>query len=140
MAPEQIQGQARPASDQYSLGVVVYEWLAGRRPFEGTATEVAMQHVMKFPPSLVLDVPMLSREVEQIVFRALAKNPSDRFVSVQAFAEAFEQASQESSAPTVSLPAPSFLPLRQEWVEEPSISGAPPAAQPLSAQPPPGME
>ena len=38
MAPEQIEGHPRPASDQYALGVVVYEWLCGARPFEGSAT------------------------------------------------------------------------------------------------------
>src|SRR6266699_6121593 len=40
MAPEQIEGHPRAASDQYSLGVVVYEWLCGERPFEGSVTEV----------------------------------------------------------------------------------------------------
>ena len=36
MAPEQIQGKPRPASDQYALGVIVYEWLSGSRPFQGS--------------------------------------------------------------------------------------------------------
>jgi serine/threonine protein kinase len=40
MAPEQIQAQARPASDQYALAIVVYEWLCGTRPFEGSYTEI----------------------------------------------------------------------------------------------------
>ena len=44
MAPEQIEGHPRPASDQYALGVVVYEWLCGERPFEGSASEVMAQH------------------------------------------------------------------------------------------------
>ena len=43
MAPEQLQGQPCPASDQYALGVVVYEWLSGTRPFHGTFQEVALQ-------------------------------------------------------------------------------------------------
>src|SRR5215472_12802084 len=51
MAPEQIQKQARPASDQYSLAVVVYEWIAGCCPFKGTAMKVATQHRTKTPPS-----------------------------------------------------------------------------------------
>src|SRR6516162_9384556 len=38
MAPEQIEGHPRPASDQYALGIVVYEWLCGERPFEGSMT------------------------------------------------------------------------------------------------------
>src|SRR5215470_1063421 len=44
MAPEQIEGHPRPASDLYALGVVVYEWLCGSRPFEGSASEVMVQH------------------------------------------------------------------------------------------------
>jgi len=94
MAPEQFEGQARPASDQYSLAVVVYEWLTGRRLFKGTLAELAMQHETEPPPSLIAQVPMLPRAVEQAVFRALEKNPRDRFVTVQAFADALERASQ----------------------------------------------
>ena len=45
MAPEQIQGKPRPASDQYSLGIVVYEWLSGERPFHGSLTEMVGQHL-----------------------------------------------------------------------------------------------
>jgi len=44
MAPEQIKGHPRAASDQYALGVVVYEWLCGARPFEGSLTEVMIRH------------------------------------------------------------------------------------------------
>jgi outer membrane protein assembly factor BamB/serine/threonine protein kinase len=105
MAPEQIQGQARAASDQYSLGVVVYEWLIGRRPFEGTAAEVALQHMMKLPPSLVAQVPTLSRAVDEVIFKALAKDPKDRFVTVQDFAAALEQAVRR--VPDIF---PSFMP------------------------------
>ncbi|MBV9688961.1 MAG: protein kinase [Ktedonobacteraceae bacterium] len=105
MAPEQIQGQARAASDQYSLGVVVYEWIAGRRPFEGTAAEVTMQHMMKPPPSLVAQAPTLSRAVDEVVLKALAKDPKDRFVTVQDFAAALEQATRQ--VPDIF---PSFIP------------------------------
>src|SRR2546430_2925198 len=45
MAPEQIQGKPRLASDQYALGVVVYEWISGDRPFLGSFTEIASQHI-----------------------------------------------------------------------------------------------
>src|SRR6266566_922267 len=44
MAPEQIQSQARPNSDQYAIGVVVYEWLCGTRPFQGSFAEIAVKH------------------------------------------------------------------------------------------------
>jgi len=88
MAPEQIQAHPRPASDQYSLGVVVYEWLCGDRPFHGTLTEVAVQHTTMPPPSLREKVPTISPDVEQVVTTALAKDPKQRFGSVLAFATA----------------------------------------------------
>ncbi len=95
MAPEQIQGKPRPASDQYSLAVVIYEWLCGRRPFVGTTlVEFAMQHLQNPPPPLRSLVPELSPIVEQVVLTALAKDPKQRFATVQAFATAFELACQ----------------------------------------------
>jgi len=71
MAPEQIQGKPRPASDQYALGIMTYEWLCGERPFNGTAIEIAMQHALTPPPSLREKVPTISPEVEQVVMTAL---------------------------------------------------------------------
>ena len=91
MAPEQIQGHARPASDQYALGVVVYEWLCGNRPFQGTFTEIAVQHAMKPPPPLRLYLPTLPIEIEHVVMTALQKDPQQRFPSVHEFAREFER-------------------------------------------------
>jgi eukaryotic-like serine/threonine-protein kinase len=92
MAPEQIQGRPRPASDQYALAVVVYEWLSGVRPFYGSFTEVCAQHVLAPPPPLREKVPTIAPEVEQVIMTALAKDFRERFVNVQAFATALEQA------------------------------------------------
>ncbi len=50
MAPEQHLGKPRRASDQYALAVVVYEWLAGVRPFQGTPPELVSQHLYASPP------------------------------------------------------------------------------------------
>jgi serine/threonine protein kinase/streptogramin lyase len=94
MAPEQLQGYAQPASDQYALGIVIYEWLTGARPFQGSFLETATQHVLRPPPPLHDKVPGVSPLVEQVVLTALAKDPKSRFASVQAFAHALEQASQ----------------------------------------------
>jgi WD40 repeat protein len=91
MAPEQIQGKPRPASDQYALGIVVYEWLSGDRPFHGSFTELCAQHMFASPPSLQQKISTISPEVEQVVQTALAKDPHQRFASVQAFATALEQ-------------------------------------------------
>ncbi len=49
MAPEQIQGRPRAASDQYALGIVIYEWLCGERPFHGSFSEIATQHILAPP-------------------------------------------------------------------------------------------
>lgn len=92
MAPEQIHGKPRPASDQYALGIVVYEWLCGQRPFTGTTVELITQHTVTPPPLLRARVPNLPDEVEQVLFTALQKDPSQRFSSIQAFANAFQQA------------------------------------------------
>ncbi|MFL5698564.1 MAG: protein kinase domain-containing protein [Ktedonobacteraceae bacterium] len=94
MAPEQIQAHPRPASDQYSLAIVVYEWLTGERPFHGSFTEIAIKHSVVPPPPLREKLPTISPVIEQVVLTALAKDPKERFGSVQAFANALEQASQ----------------------------------------------
>ncbi len=99
LAPEQVHGKPRPASDQYALGVVVYEWLCGRHPFGGTPIEVAMQHLSAPPLPLRDLVPDLSPAIEEVVLRALAKEPGQRFPSVQDFATALERACQEAVSP-----------------------------------------
>jgi serine/threonine protein kinase len=110
MAPEQVQGKPRPASDQYALGIVVYEWLSGTRPFHGSFTEIATQQVLALPPALREKVPTISQEVEQVVLTALAKDPKQRFASVLAFATALEQASQTIQSPSIRLQPPTSSP------------------------------
>jgi len=94
MAPEQNQGKPCPASDQYALAVVIYEWLCGVKPFHGSYMAVAVQHLQAPPPPMREKMPTISPDVEMVVLRALAKDPNQRFGSVQAFANAFEQACQ----------------------------------------------
>src|SRR6266849_4041714 len=96
MAPEQIRGKPSFASDQYALGIVVYEWLCGVRPFEGSMTEVMVQHLTMPPPALREKDPSLPEAVEAVVLKALAKEPADRYGSVPLFAQALEQASAVS--------------------------------------------
>lgn len=91
MAPEQLQGKPCPASDQYALGIMAYEWLCGEYPFHGTPSEIAMQHLHEPPPSLCGKVPTLSPAIEQVVLRALAKEPQSRFGHVFDFAQKLEQ-------------------------------------------------
>jgi len=105
MAPEQIDGMPRPASDQYSLAIVVYELLCGNRPFQGPMFQIIQQHKMLSPPPLSEKIPTISSEIEQVVMRALSKDPGQRFSSVLEFAHALEQASLSPPEPiTASLP------------------------------------
>ena len=97
MAPEQLLGKPTRASDQYALGVMVYEWLTGRPPFLGTTLQLSMQHIQTAVPPLRQYSFMLPQLVEDVVLRALAKNPEDRFVCVSAFADALELAVEQSA-------------------------------------------
>jgi predicted ATPase/serine/threonine protein kinase len=88
MAPEQLQGHPCFASDQYSLAIVAYEWLTGRRPFTGSPWQLIQQHLEAAPPSLRELNPSVSLVAEAVVLRALAKDPRERYVSVHSFAHA----------------------------------------------------
>jgi serine/threonine protein kinase len=92
MAPEQFLGRPSPASDQYSLGIVIYEWLCGMRPFDGSLGELLRQHENVVPPLMCEKVPSLSSAIEEVVQKSLAKNPEDRYASVSDFAQAFQEA------------------------------------------------
>ena len=85
ISPEQAMGeQATRLSDVYALGVVAYQCLAGRRPFEGeNPLEIAMRHVRETPPPLPPDIPP---PVRAIVERAMAKDPAARWPTAAAFA------------------------------------------------------
>lgn len=107
MAPEQLQGKAGPASDQYALAAVVYEWLSGERLFSGSFIEVATQHVLVPPPSLRDKLPALPPALDKVIQKGLAKSPEQRFASVLEFARAFEQVCQaEASKQFASAPVP----------------------------------
>ena len=71
MAPEQIQGNPVPASDQYALTVMVYEWLCGRPPFHGSVLGVHVGHVSTPPPALRDHLPSISPAVERVFLKAL---------------------------------------------------------------------
>ncbi len=96
LAPEQIEGRDCPASDQYALGIVVYEWLCGSRPFTGSTEEIIEQHLVAQAPSLIEKIPDISPLIEQVVMQALAKKPEQRFACVRDFAFALKQAYEEA--------------------------------------------
>lgn len=98
MAPEQIEQYPRPASDQYALGVVAYEWLCGQPPFSGTVLEIATKHCLVPPPPLHIHNPTLPPAVEKVVLRALEKDLQARYPNIREFAQALQQASHTSTA------------------------------------------
>lgn len=91
MSPEQCRGaDVDSTTDIYSLGVVVYESLSGRRPFTGTLREVMRGHLKETPPPLAGVQP----GVASVVTRALEKTPADRFRTASAFAGSLRAASE----------------------------------------------
>ena len=105
MAPEQWEGEPVPATDQYSLAVMAYELLTGKPPFQGGPGKMMYQHLQVSPqPPSALN-PRLSQEVDSVVMRALAKQPQERFASIRAFGNAFQQAVKgEARVQTLSSP------------------------------------
>uniref|UniRef100_A0A7C2NT94 non-specific serine/threonine protein kinase n=1 Tax=Schlesneria paludicola TaxID=360056 RepID=A0A7C2NT94_9PLAN len=107
MSPEQARGESKklgPATDIYSLGVVMYEMLCGQRPFQGTVTEVIGQilHVDVPPPSKFREG--IDPRLQTICLKMLAKNPTERYASMQALAAALleYQRSGPAAQPTTS--------------------------------------
>ncbi|HEV8412962.1 MAG TPA: serine/threonine-protein kinase [Bryobacteraceae bacterium] len=99
MSPEQIRGaqDIDARTDIYSCGVVLYELLAGKRPFEGdNAFDIMKAHTEQPPPQPALDNPQLS----EVLLRALAKKPEARFQSADAFLQTIQNVRIESTEPS----------------------------------------
>jgi serine/threonine protein kinase len=94
MAPEQVIGEEVDArADLYSLGVILYQMVTGTTPFQGeTPMQIAAQHLQIPPPSPHILRPDLPMVAEQVLLRAMAKRPSDRYASAQELANAFRMA------------------------------------------------
>lgn len=98
MAPEQFSAKFSPASDQYALGIMAFLFLAGRTPFEGDLAALTRAHMFEQPPSLHLLNPSVPLAVEEVINRALAKDPSQRYPTVADFASALRDAASAPKA------------------------------------------
>ena len=115
MSPEQAQGGGvSTGSDQYALGVVAYEMLAGRVPFQAESTAALLHKVVyEPPPPLRKTRPGLPVEVERVLERALAKEPVKRYRSCGEFVSALEKA---ALLPRTARPVTSTPPPKRTWL------------------------
>ncbi|HTI14096.1 MAG TPA: protein kinase [Dictyobacter sp.] len=116
LSPEQARGETLTgASDLYSLGVVMFEMLAGRPPFVGpTAVSIAMQHASANPPPLRQFNPLIPPALEQLITQTLQKEPEDRFSSSAEMQQALRACAKEvarsakAAAPSVQSYVPKY--------------------------------
>ncbi len=126
LSPEQIRGEpATPASDVYAIGVVLFEMLTGRTPFQGEdRVAIALQHLHEPPPKLNALNPRVPPSVERLVERMLSKDPAERFANADDVANVIFHLLHASSEATAAIP-----------VTRPPVATPPPVSTPPPAQP-----
>ena len=132
LSPEQAQGHAvTAASDLYSIGVMLYEMLAGRLPFEGdSAVSVALKHLSEPPPPISQFRPDVSPALESVVMAALAKDPAHRWQSADDFAEALQAAGIQLEDGVTAQDTAAFAPVPVPVTEAPPPVLPPPPGEP----------
>lgn len=140
MSPEQVYGdrQIDGRSDVYALGVILFEMLTGQTPYQAeTPAKVMLKHVLEPPPRLLAVRPDLPPVLDQIVTRAMAKEPNDRFPTAVALARVLAGATgvQPAVPPPPSAVTPP--PITPPPITPPPVSGQRPAPTPPE-QPAPG--
>jgi eukaryotic-like serine/threonine-protein kinase len=125
LSPEQAQGQpTTPQSDLYSVGIMLYELLTGRLPFDGeSAVAIAVQHLNDPPPPISSLRPDVAPELEAAVMRALAKDPAARWADADEFIRALEGARAGVATRPLGQDTAAFAPVPAPVV---AGNGAPP--------------
>ena len=135
MSPEQAQGTPIDhRSDIYSLGIVVYEMLTGRQPFTAdTPMQVVFKHITEPVPLVRSAMPALPPELDDVMRRVLAKDPVNRYMTAQAFADDFRRASRGEKTITPlpgDMQIPIISPPRTTAIEPPPTQAAVPTPAP----------
>ncbi len=143
MAPEQAQGHAEAASDDYSLTIIAYQLFTGQKPFSGTTPlETLIKQMQTLPPSPRQFNPQLPLATELVFFKGLAKRPEARFDSSTVFVEALEESLHPGALqPTSSDPEATILApwSRRSTAAQPTYRGTPSTPLPI-AQPDPAYQ
>lgn len=110
LPPEQASGKGSSLqSDIYSMGIVMYELLAGKLPYKGdNAVEIALKHLKEPLPSIKEELPNLPQSIENIIIKATAKNPKNRYADAREMHEDLVVCFDESkmNEPKIELPYP----------------------------------
>jgi serine/threonine-protein kinase len=143
LSPEQAQGRpVTEASDLYSIGVVLFEMLTGKAPFDGdSAVAIALKHVNQPPPSPRALVPTVPPELEAVVLKALAKDAAERYTDAESFmrdldavASRLDRRPVDTESTAVFAPVPALPPPAPSSMTPVAASpAAPPSAAPAAA-------
>ncbi len=147
MSPEQIEGkEIDPRTDLFSVGVVLYEMLTGRKPFTGDSIVTITYNIMHKEPTPPPGVPY---GIERVLMRAMAKRPIDRYGSAREMAEELKRALEPgalvslapppviAAPPPLASPSPASLPPQLQPVPDPLPSGGYTSASSASLPPQP---
>jgi len=120
MSPEQIMGQTlSPQTDIYSLGVVLYELVVGKPPFEAPAPSMLiMKHLTELPPSAHVERDDLPSEVSDVIHTAMAKKPEERYPNTLAMARDFRLAIFGKTAESAAAPIDPYatIPITEKFL------------------------